>query len=1468
MARCNMLFLSGGIRLSLSMVLMQVFHVAAYSQTAEEITYYTGKHGLAHHSVSGITKDDDGFIWLGTWNGISRFDGLQFKAIIPATKGGEYLENRRVFRLISDQSDHLWIQTYDKKVYWYDKQTEQFHSLNEIVAAQHGRPVQFDRLFKTESGVIWISTTEHTLYGVPENRMLVDRLAGNDLTVLMKFRLSSSGVNFLHEDMEGAVWIGGTAGLSRCAKTADGKFELTEEFHGVRISRPIKKIAEGRGHLYFVAGEGLLITYDKQTKVFAERNVSKSPINEILHSAHGAYVYLTTLGGHLLRVGAGVDGAVEVLWRGSAELDELFEDSKGNLWMGTGDAAVLLFDIGRQTFTRFPSPVGTKAVVVRFACFEDMNRRVWVVIPGGGFGYYDETTRQIRFATEALGSTQQVAFPKLVYKLYYDAATQVAWLCSEDRGLGKLTIPGDDLHFRGLPQWTTEGDNQEVRSMLVDSRQRLWMGTKSGELFISESGKMVEPVLRGRPTGGFGSVYALMEDRQGVIWIGTKTEGIYRAIPMDDGSYRLCHYHVGNSSLVSNQIYAFLEGQQGEVWVASFDSGLIKAETGGGAIDFKRIPFDPAGYPKGSFDKIRHLSMDDVGNIWLATTHGLLVYRPGKASSYRVYRQGDPDGCGLGDNDIHYLIRSGTGDMWLCTAGGGLTKASGNPFGGLTFTNYTAEDGLANGYIVSGVEDRQGHLWMATEGGVSRFDPVSEKFFNRGLYDGTPGFRFSEKTVVIDSSGMIHWGTTRGLLSLNPLDKYFHRVEAKMVFTNLLINNKVFRPQPGIPGQERNVQYLDELILRHDQNNVSVDFAITDFRYRHHDYRYRLLGLDTNWHYSNQLNRATFTNLAPGRYSLEVQYENSLLTTQPAKRLRITVLPPWWHTGWAYAIYAVVTVIVALMVWRTVLTMLRLKHKIAVERRLAAIKVGFFTNVSHELRTPLTLILSPIKQLIETERLTPAGKRYAETIRRNALRMEGFVDQLLDLRRMQEKKYVLNNSDVDLVGLVRTVLANFGPLAHEKNNRLIFNVDVDCLYVYLDAAKMEIVLYNLLSNALKFAPPHTAITVTVGEDGKAGGVLITVSDEGPGVEADALEDIFELFHVADSTADTTVPSSGVGLSLAKEIVMLHGGNISAANNPGGGLSVNVWLPQKLRVGCVATDIPSVETTNGKSMTVGDGLGGNSRSVVLLVEDNVDLREFLTLQLNGFYDVQTAKDGAEGYKKAKQLLPDLIVSDVMMPRLDGFGMLKKLRDNADTSHIPIVLLTARAGAESHIEGLRCGADHYLTKPFDAEILKAAVDNLLRQRKQLFEAMVGRKMLALKPSTIVINDKDERFLKEVIAVVEEKMADPAFNIDMVAEGLNMGRNTFYKKFKSLTKLTPVEFVRDMRLERAKSYFNAGSSNVSEVAYLVGFNNPKYFSTCFREKFDISPKEYVQSRACDGPIEARQGKKMVTHRHSNLS
>src|SRR5690606_22353881 len=300
--------------------------------------------------------------------------------------------------------------------------------------------------------------------------------------------------------------------------------------------------------------------------------------------------------------------------------------------------------------------------------------------------------------------------------------------------------------------------------------------------------------------------------------------------------------------------------------------------------------------------------------------------------------------------------------------------------------------------------------------------------------------------------------------------------------------------------------------------------------------------------------------------------------------------------------------------------------------------------------------------------------------------------------------------------------------------------------------------YNLLSNALKFAPPHTAITVTVGEDGKAGGVLITVSDEGPGVEADALEDIFELFHVADSTADATVPSSGVGLSLAKEIVMLHEGNISAANNPGGGLSVNVWLPQKLRVGCVATDIPSVETTNGKSMTVGDGLGGNSRSVVLLVEDNVDLREFLTLQLNGFYDVQTAKDGAEGYKKAKQLLPDLIVSDVMMPRLDGFGMLKKLRDNADTSHIPIVLLTARAGAESHIEGLRCGADHYLTKPFDAEILKAAVDNLLRQRKQLFEAMVGRKMLALKPSTIVINDKDERFLKEVIAVVEEKMADP--------------------------------------------------------------------------------------------------------------
>ena len=1452
-AWCKAFFLNVGVRLFLSVVSLHVYPAAVFSQTADQITYYTGQDGLAHHSIPRITKDEDGFIWLGTWNGINRFDGLRFKTITPAKKGGEYLENRRVFRLLSDQSDYLWIQTYDKKIYWYDKQSEQFHSLSKIVEAEQGRPVQFDKLFKTDSGVIWISTTEHTLYRVPQSRKLIDRLAANDVNVLTKLNLTSGRVNFLHEDMEGSVWIGGSDGLCRYGRAADGISELADQFQGIRISRPIREVAEDSGHLYFVAGERLLISYDKRKEVFVERSVSNSPINDVLRSAHGAYLYLTTRGGHLLRVGAGLNGAVEQLWHGSAGLEGIFEDSKGNLWMGSDDAAALLFDVGHQTIKRFESPVKTKGVVVRFACFEDVNHRVWVVIPGGGFGYYDEVARQIQFASEVPGSTQQTAFPKLVYNHYYDAATQVAWLCSEDRGLGKLTIPGGDLNYSKLPQTTIAGDHQEVRSMLVDGKQRLWVGTKSGKLFVSDGNEIIEPVLKGRPAAGLGSVYALMEDRRGVIWIGTKTEGVYRAIPMDDGTYRLAHYHMGNSSLASNQIYAFLGGKRGEIWVASFDNGLMKAEMEGDTIDFERIAFNPTGYLKESFDRIRHLAMDHSGNIWLATTHGLVVYRPGSDSSFRIYRRGDPDGGGLGDNDIHYIIRSATDDMWLCTAGGGLTKASGDPFAGLTFTNYMTDAGLANGYIVSGVEDRHGNLWMATEGGISRFDPVREEFFNRGLYDGTPGFQFSEKTVVVDSSGMIHWGTTRGLLSLDPEGQYFHRVEAKMVFTDLLINNKVMRPQPGISGQEHNVQYLDRLILRHDQNNVSVDFAITDFRYRHHDYRYRLVGLDTSWHYSNRLNRATFTNLAPGRYSLEVKYESSLLAKQPAKALQITILPPWWHTGWAYTMYAVLTIVVVLMVWRTVLAMLRLKHRIAVERRLASIKVGFFTNVSHELRTPLTLILSPINQLIKMERLTPAGKRYAETVRRNAVRMEGFVDQLLDLRRLQEKKYVLNGADVELVGLVKAVLANFGPLAHEKNNRLVCHADMDYLTVYLDAAKIEIVLYNLLSNALKFAPPHTEITVTVSEPEKAGGVLIKVSDRGPGVKADALEDIFELFHVADNAPDDAVTSSGVGLSLAKEIVVLHEGTITAVNNPGGGLTVNVWLPRKHRTDDLRMDKPTPQTICSQSVDGIDEEPDKEKPMVLLVEDNADLSEFLALQLCDFYCVQTARDGVEGYEKATQLLPDLIVSDVMMPRLDGFGMLKKLRDNVDTSHIPIVILTAKAGAESHIEGLRCGADHYLTKPFDAEILKAAVDNLLRQRKQLFEAMVGRKVLALKPSGVVINDKDERFLKEVIQVVEDKMADPAFNIDMVAESLNMGRNTFYKKFKSLTKLTPVEFVRDMRLEKAKSYFDAGSSNVSEVAYLVGFNNPKYFSTCFREKFDVAPKEYVLSRTLVEPTNA---------------
>jgi len=504
------------------------------------------------------------------------------------------------------------------------------------------------------------------------------------------------------------------------------------------------------------------------------------------------------------------------------------------------------------------------------------------------------------------------------------------------------------------------------------------------------------------------------------------------------------------------------------------------------------------------------------------------------------------------------------------------------------------------------------------------------------------------------------------------------------------------------------------------------------------------------------------------------------------------------------------------------------------------------------------LILNPIEEIYKRESLSARGYEHINTVRKNAKRMVRFINQLLDLRKLQSGKAVLKVSQVDIVSFVRKISEYFTDAAREKDINLEIIGRENELYAWIDAEKMDIVIYNLLSNAFKFTPKEKSIKVIINKVAGTDRLLIDIADQGQGVAEDKLADIFELYYEGEHSEGKNLKGTGIGLALSKELVQLHHGKISAKNNVDKGLTVTV----ELKTGnehlthdeVIFVDLPELpheleETLEELSIHATQHVGyqhNSSTPLVLLVEDNRELRVFLQTQLSGAYRVEVAEDGEEGLKKAFKLLPDLVLSDVMMPKMDGIQMLDKLKNDTRTSHIPIVLLTAKCSVESQIEGLKYGADFYITKPFQNDFLLTCIQNLITQRKKIFETLLARKKsIELNPGEITITPQDEVFLQKIIKIVEEHMSDLEFNIDAVAESINMGRSTFYKKFKSLTSLAPVEFVREMRLKRAKQYLDAGEHNIAEIAYSVGFNNAKYFSTCFREQFQLSPTEYLKMK-----------------------
>lgn len=704
------------------------------------------------------------------------------------------------------------------------------------------------------------------------------------------------------------------------------------------------------------------------------------------------------------------------------------------------------------------------------------------------------------------------------------------------------------------------------------------------------------------------------------------------------------------------------------------------------------------------------------------------------------------------------------------------------------------------------------------------------------------------------------YGTSNGFLSFYPDKISKSTFVPPLTFSKLQINNEEVRP--GIHKKLHSIlDEIDRLVLSHKENIVSIHYAAIDPKNPENiKYAYFLEGFDSEWSYVDKQRIATYTNLPKGEYIFRVKSTNNDgVWVENTRSLPITILPSFWETPWAILLYVFGILSIIFITVYILFTIFRLKREVSVEQQVSDIKLRFFTNISHELRTPLTLIAGPVEYVLKNTPQTPEAVKQLQLVERNTDRMLRLVNQILDFRKIQNKKMKLRVQRIEIVSFVKNIMANFEAMAEEHKIDFMFEHEKEQLHLWADADKMEKIIFNLLSNAFKYTPVGKMIKVFIRENEQS--ISIGVQDQGIGIPANKKDTLFVRFESIVDKNLFNQSSTGIGLSLVKDLAEMHHATIAVETQLGEGSTFTVnFLKGKVHyedtVEFILTDYVNKTDSQKPNLTESNTIDktpdDSSKDVMLIVEDNDELRLFLkTIFIHSFRIVE-ANNGKEGIEKALLLIPDIIISDVMMPEKDGLELTRAIKENLSTSHIPIILLTAKTALESKLEGLEYGADDYITKPFSSVYLEARVENLLNQHKKLqafYRATLMSTTTETEEKELIdttgMSQNDRKFLNKLVEIMEKNMDNGDLIVEDIVNDLAVSRSVFFKKLKALTGLAPIEFIKEMRIKRAAEYIETGEYSMSQISYMVGINDPRYFSKCFKQMYGMTPTEYKEQK-----------------------
>jgi signal transduction histidine kinase/ligand-binding sensor domain-containing protein/CheY-like chemotaxis protein/AraC-like DNA-binding protein len=1381
----------------LKTVLLKALLIVSYSAMAQQMPNFYFKHftqkqnHILGQSINSIACDYTGFIWFGTDAGLYRFDGNEIKSYFQDQLNNKDLQGRQILYILAGKENCIWLGT-SSGMFLFDYERYMLTPIPIIDGPDSTkRDFRYITRFIYEAfdGTIYVATTKY-LYVVNKKKQCLNRvhfLQSDNLSNFSGVVKAKTNTLWLSTFGNGLFSIDLNSGkIQQYCKESSSAFRI--------LSNTITSIIQdSQNDIWITTNTGL-------NRISPETGV----IKEYIHSQSNR-------------------GSIT-----SEPLNKLYEDNERNLWVGS-EAGLYLFDRIHESFIKYVNDIDNDASLSADkikSLVEDRQGNLWIFAFGNGINYANLTNAKA-FETYFKKTNNPQSLSNNLVNTFLEDVSGNLWIGTDGGGLDYFDRKNNIVkHFKYEYNNSSALQSNAITSLYIDSFNDLWIGTYNGGL--SKRNK----------------------------------DGTFTTYKVDDKK---------PGSISSNNIVSIIEDE---------NRNLLVLTLGGGLNVLNRITstFKCFRNIEGTTNSLCNnsgitLFRDSYGFIWIGTYNGLSIWNP-KENKFSDFFANASDKNSLCSNWVFSIFEDSQKNIWIGTNNG--LNVYNRATGKISVPGNLQK--LSKKSILAIFEDADHSLWFNTKNDCYKYEPSKNKlsYFDFSAY--LSGY-INKNAFYKCKNGNVLIGTTKGFCIFKPSLYSESGISSHVLLTDLKISDKSVRAGDTIDNRVllgKDISVTSQFSLLPDEKNFSLEFTNINFAASDKiTYSFILKGYDKDWHFTTSENRhASYSNLPAGTYTFEVKaLTNNSYTAEPVTQIRIQVTTYWWLTIWAYIGYVLMVISLMVVYFNISLARIRLKKDLFLEKmknekeiELNQLKTNFITNITHEFRTPLTLISAPVDILISKYQSNPLLQKHLLTIKRSADRLLLLINELLELRKYESSHMALQASKGNIIAFTDIVTQSFTSQAniHSIDFKIIH--EADYVEVWFDPIKLEKVIYNLLSNAFKFTPDGGKVEIQTkiinGNDGLKGKyVQISVTDSGIGIPEEAVDKVFESFFSAGSEPSQ---STGIGLALTKQIVVLHGGSIhvSSRQNHGACFSVNIPLgedhfnpEQKFSM-----NIPEINAgvlppnTYNKEIQSKSGLLRNVHKteelpIILIVEDNNELREFLKMELDNNYKVIEANNGVKGLEMAFEFIPDLIISDVMMPEMNGIELCSKLKTDIKTNHIPVILLTARNAAEQKIEGLESGADSYISKPFHPKHLEVRIRKLIENRRKLKEKFKGEltnksainqeEALPLKPSA------DDVFVQKAIAIVEAHISDETFGVETFSQEIGISYTQLYRKLKSVCDLTTSGFILSVKMKKAQNLLLTSNKSISEICYEVGFSSPSYFTKCFKDQYGITPTEFCEKQ-----------------------